>query len=61
MDRAKEAKQLRHRAEECRALAEIMRDEQARIGYLALADSYDALAGREEAMIGISHQTSVSS
>jgi hypothetical protein len=53
MDHATEAKKLRHRAEECRALAEIVRDEQARTGYLALAEEYEALAQREQAMIDI--------
>ena len=57
MDHANEAKKLRDRADECRALADIMKDQDARGGYLALAESYDALAQREEAMIGLPHDT----
>lgn len=57
MDHANEAKKLRERAEECRALAEIMKEDAARDGYLALAKSYEALAEREEAMIGMPHDT----
>ena len=56
MDHAKEAKKLRDRVEECRAQAEMMKDQDARGGYLALAVSYIALAQREEAMIGLSHE-----
>ena len=56
MDHVGEAKKLRHRADECRALAEIMKDDQARLGYLALAQDYEALASREEGMIGIPHE-----
>jgi hypothetical protein len=55
MDHVKEAKKLRDRAEECRALAEIMKDHGARDGYRALAVSYDALAEREEAMVRLPH------
>jgi hypothetical protein len=55
VDHAKEAKKLRDRAEECRALAEMMKQPGAREGYLSLADSYESLAQREEAMIGIPH------
>ncbi|MGV7215030.1 hypothetical protein [Bradyrhizobium sp. UFLA05-112] len=57
MDHAEEAKKLRNRAEECRALAEIMKGHEARNSYLDLAQSYDALAEREESMIGIPHDT----
>jgi hypothetical protein len=57
MDHDKEAKKLRDRAEECRAIAELMKDIEARDGYLALAKSYEILAEREEAMASLPHDT----
>jgi hypothetical protein len=57
MDHAKKAKKLRDRAEECRALAKIMRDQESRAAYLSLAQSYETLAKHEEAMIGLAHNT----
>lgn len=55
MDHAKKAKKLRDRAKECRKLADIMKDQSARNGYGGLAESYESLAKREEAMIGLPH------
>jgi hypothetical protein len=43
------AKLLRDRAEECRALAQIVTDQQERDGYLKMAQAYEALAAQEEA------------
>lgn len=42
---SEEAKRLRDRAEECLALADVMRDQQAREGYLRMAETYLLLAG----------------
>lgn len=53
VDHAAQAQRLRERAEECRVLADIMEDDQARSGYLVLAEAYAALAAREEGMIGV--------
>ena len=48
MDHAAQAKRLRDRADECRVLAEIMEGQEARDGYLKLAEAYEALAKDEE-------------
>ena len=56
MDHAKEAGKLRKRAEDCRTLAEIMKDPNARDSYLGLAAAYEALAKNEEAMLSLTHQ-----
>jgi hypothetical protein len=42
-------KLLRGRAEECRALAQIVNDQQERDGYLKMAQMYEELAAQEEA------------
>ena len=47
---AENAAKLRNRAEECRALAEIVGIEEARAAYLKLAESYDMLAEQETVM-----------
>ena len=44
---------MRDRAEECRVLADMVTGDEARSGYLKLAEAYDALAKREEEMIGL--------
>lgn len=49
MDHLSEAKRLHNRAEECRALAEIIHDQRARDGYLRMAEAYKVLAEREAA------------
>jgi hypothetical protein len=43
-----QAKRLRDRADECRALAEIMKGQETREAYLKLAEAYEALASDEE-------------
>jgi hypothetical protein len=53
MDHAEQAKKLRDRAQECRQLAQIVQGEEARASYLALADAYETLAQREDAMTPI--------
>jgi hypothetical protein len=40
----------RHQAEEARAKADIMRDEETRAQYLRMADTYDRLAANEDQM-----------
>ena len=55
---AVQVKSLQDRAGELRALAEIMKDEQARTGYLALAEAYEAIARREQAMSALSRTDS---
>ena len=47
------AVKLRDRAEECRALAEIVGTEGGRQSYLRLAESYELLAAQEEEMSGL--------
>jgi hypothetical protein len=44
------AQKLRVRAEECRALAQIVDTEAGRESYLRLAESYDRLADEEAAL-----------
>jgi hypothetical protein len=44
------AERLRIRAEECRALAEIVGTESGRQSYLRLAESYERLAEQEAAL-----------
>lgn len=48
MDYGESAKRHRHQAEECRAKADLMMDDDVRTQYRKLADSYDALADNEE-------------
>ena len=43
-----EAARLRDRAEECRALADIVGDETAKASYLRLTAAYETLASHEE-------------
>ena len=47
-DYAEQAKRLRNRAEECGTLAKLMTDKVNRQTYLQLAQSYEALALKEE-------------
>jgi hypothetical protein len=47
-DHGKEAKKSRNRAEECRALAETMKDEKVRSTCLAIAEAYENLAEDQE-------------
>jgi hypothetical protein len=49
MDNFGEIKNLRGRAEECRVLAEIAWDWQARASYLHAAEMYEAMAAQIEA------------
>lgn len=49
MDHLSETKRLHDRAEECRSLAEIVDDQQARDGYLRMAEAYRVLAENEAA------------
>jgi hypothetical protein len=51
MDHALEAKKLLDRADECRALARIMEDDEARASYLKLPDAYEALVRHEQSMM----------
>src|SRR5690348_11192927 len=44
------ARKLRDRAEECRRLSELARDDTVRRSYLKLADAYEVLASQEEAL-----------
>jgi hypothetical protein len=47
-DHAEQARRLRDRAEECRALAKLVSDKINRQAYLQLAQSYELLAVQEE-------------
>ena len=48
MNRIGEAERHRHQAEECRAKAELMADEETRALYFRLAEAYEALADNQE-------------
>jgi len=47
------AERLRVRAEECRALAQIVGTEQGRASYLKLAEAYEKLADEEAALAAL--------
>jgi hypothetical protein len=48
MDHAESARRHRNQAEECRARADLMGDQETRAQYQKMADSYDAIADTEE-------------
>jgi hypothetical protein len=52
MDFPEAAGRHRQQAEECRARADLMRDERTREQFLKLAEAYDALAVNEDKMAG---------
>ena len=43
-----ETERRRHQAEECRAKAELMADQETRAQYFRMAEAYEALADSEE-------------
>ena len=47
-DYAARAERLRDRANECRALADVVGEERARASYLRLAEAYEVLADEED-------------
>ena len=47
------AERLRVRANECRALAQIVGTEQGRVSYLKLAEAYELLAEQEAALAAL--------
>jgi hypothetical protein len=48
MGRVEQADKRRHQAEELRAKAELLSDQETRIGYLRMAEVYERLADNEE-------------